>query len=315
MWVDQPVGTGFSYANTDYIHNEAQVSQEMAAFLTAFFQQYPQYASLDFFVTGESYGGHYVPAVASYIVQNEPSINFKGAAIGDGWISPIVQYGAYGPFAYQNNLITEEQYSSMNSSYVKCKALLEKQEWQSAFFICSGIMEVVLNNNPGINVYNIDTQCNPPPLCYNLDPITNYLNDPSVQQHLGVKNIDWEACNDEVNGNFVPIDEEESYSSDIPIILGAGHPVMLYNGKLDLICNYVGGLQLLEAMSWSQEQNWNDQSFSSWTVKGQTAGQIKSYANLTYVQVEQAGHMVPHDQGENALSLINSFIYGIPFSN
>ena len=55
MWVDQPVGTGFSYANTDYIHNEAQVSQEMAAFLTAFFQQYPQYASLDFFVTGESY--------------------------------------------------------------------------------------------------------------------------------------------------------------------------------------------------------------------------------------------------------------------
>jgi len=105
-----------------------------------------------------------------------PDVNFQGAAIGNGWISPITQYGAYGPFAYENNLISERQYSSMNSTYVKCKDLLGKQEWEEAGFVCPSIMNTVLSANPGINVYNIDTKCNPPPLCYDFTAITNYLN-------------------------------------------------------------------------------------------------------------------------------------------
>jgi len=51
IYIDQPVGTGFSYASSDYIHDEAQVAQEMYSFLQLFLQQYPQYAKLPFFVT------------------------------------------------------------------------------------------------------------------------------------------------------------------------------------------------------------------------------------------------------------------------
>ena len=41
----------------------------MYIFFQQFFKMFPQYADLPFFITGESYGGHYVPAIASRIVQ------------------------------------------------------------------------------------------------------------------------------------------------------------------------------------------------------------------------------------------------------
>jgi len=70
LYVDQPAGTGFSYAkNTSgYVINEAQVAADFYVFLQNFMKKFPQYASLPFFITGESYGGHYVPAISAYIV-------------------------------------------------------------------------------------------------------------------------------------------------------------------------------------------------------------------------------------------------------
>jgi serine carboxypeptidase-like clade 4 len=69
--VDQPVGTGFSYSSDlrDIRHNEAGVSEDMFDFFQAFFKAHPEFAKNDFFVTGESYAGHYVPAVTGRLHQ------------------------------------------------------------------------------------------------------------------------------------------------------------------------------------------------------------------------------------------------------
>eukprot|EP01027_Heterolobosea_sp_BB2_P004616 GEZU01007079.1.p1 GENE.GEZU01007079.1~~GEZU01007079.1.p1 ORF type:complete len:198 (-),score=67.03 GEZU01007079.1:402-995(-) len=59
LWVDQPVGTGFSYSddpNKDYVKDEAQMAADMWEFLQKFFQQYPQFLKNDFYIIGESYG-------------------------------------------------------------------------------------------------------------------------------------------------------------------------------------------------------------------------------------------------------------------
>ncbi|PRQ27610.1 putative carboxypeptidase D [Rosa chinensis] len=57
----------------------------------------------NFFITGESYAGHYVPQLASTIlsqnkVTNETKINLKGIAIGNAWIDYIT--GGLGWFDY-----------------------------------------------------------------------------------------------------------------------------------------------------------------------------------------------------------------------
>ena len=59
----------------------------MLDFLRAFLDAYPEFAENDLYITGESYGGHYVPAVAYEVWKYNRGgtgkrINFKGFAIG-----------------------------------------------------------------------------------------------------------------------------------------------------------------------------------------------------------------------------------------
>merc|ERR1719217_1724230 len=82
MWVDQPPGTGFSKGVWD--HNEDGVAEDMYQFLQALFKAMPKY-NTRFFVTGESYAGHYIPAVTHRIFEGnsklqdgDVKINLKG---------------------------------------------------------------------------------------------------------------------------------------------------------------------------------------------------------------------------------------------
>ena len=46
---------------------------------SGFFNLYPNFRYHDFYIMGESYGGHYVPAISSYILKHKPSwLKFKG---------------------------------------------------------------------------------------------------------------------------------------------------------------------------------------------------------------------------------------------
>ena len=73
---------------------------------------HPALADRDFYVTGESYAGHYVPAVSHrlFVEMNKPDvpekINLKGFAIGNGLTDPGIQYGAYSDFALINKMIS-----------------------------------------------------------------------------------------------------------------------------------------------------------------------------------------------------------------
>ncbi|CAN1139718.1 Serine carboxypeptidase-like 49 [Linum perenne] len=114
IYVDQPIGTGFSYSTDrrDIRHNEDGVSNDLYDFLQAFFIEHPELAENDFYITGESYTGHYIPAFASRVHRGNKNnegihINLKGFAIGNGLTDPAVQYKAYPDFALQNGIIKE----------------------------------------------------------------------------------------------------------------------------------------------------------------------------------------------------------------
>jgi len=69
----------------------------------------PEFIGRKFFITGESYAGHYIPAIAYYLINNVTNLtlNLSGIAIGNGWVDPYLQYPAFATFAYENNLISE----------------------------------------------------------------------------------------------------------------------------------------------------------------------------------------------------------------
>lgn len=98
LWLDQPAGVGFSYgAETD--SNEAMISEDAYYFLQAFFKQYSEYAENPLFIVGESYAGHYAPAIAHRVLKGNQAaksgsihLNLAGLGVGNGLTDPEEQY-------------------------------------------------------------------------------------------------------------------------------------------------------------------------------------------------------------------------------
>lgn len=74
---------GFSFTGRDecYARDQTNVADDLYEALLQFFQLFPQYQKSDFYATGESYAGKYVPAISYKIHTANPSakqkINFK----------------------------------------------------------------------------------------------------------------------------------------------------------------------------------------------------------------------------------------------
>ena len=60
IFIDQPVGTGFSFGDT-YLTNMDEASSEFVYFLDQLFAKYPNFVKKDLYLTGESYAGKYIP--------------------------------------------------------------------------------------------------------------------------------------------------------------------------------------------------------------------------------------------------------------
>lgn len=63
LWIESPAGVGFSLAGTenDLKTNDMVQSQDALAALKQWFGKFPEYLPNELFVSGESYGGIYVP--------------------------------------------------------------------------------------------------------------------------------------------------------------------------------------------------------------------------------------------------------------
>jgi len=316
IWIDQPGGTGFSTVQNTlgYATNEAQVAADMLTFLQGFYAQYPQYKNLPFFITGESYGGHYVPATAAAIVaankQNPPFvIPLKGIAVGNGLIDPLLTTQSYPAFAYGHGLITADCLQQANELFPQCQADIESGNYAQAFQDCNNVFGQVLQCAGNINYYDIRKQCNPAPLCYDLTPIGDYLNQKSVREHLGVGTTSWQTCSSVVY-QYLQNDFEVNFDQDIPYLIANNVPVTIYEGVEDLICNFYGASATLASLNWPGANGFANAANRTWTVGSSKAGTIRAYGNLTYVTVNAAGHMVPHDAPAAALDLLSHVLSG-----
>ena len=145
IYIDNPVGTGFSFTKLDkcYAKNQDNVATDLYFALLQFFDMFPRLKGREFYVTGESYAGKYVPALTYKIHNLNPKatkkINLKGMAIGDGLCDPITMTD-YGDFLFSIGLIDEldrDYYKKVQDILVK---MIKTKQWTQAFRIFDNLL-------------------------------------------------------------------------------------------------------------------------------------------------------------------------------
>lgn len=115
LFIESPRDVGFSYSNTsmDAYVGDQGTSEDLYTFLQLWLERFPEFAGRPFWITGESYGGHYVPSFANAVVDgnaaiaagkqpatstpiaNPQHINIQGFLVGNAWTwAPLDNAGA-----------------------------------------------------------------------------------------------------------------------------------------------------------------------------------------------------------------------------
>lgn len=97
VWIDSPAGVGFSTIQKRYIPTDDSTKENAYAFIQNFMKIFPDMLSRPVYITGESYAGHYVPNLGSYIIsmnqnlgRGNSKINLAGIMAGNPWTVPSV---------------------------------------------------------------------------------------------------------------------------------------------------------------------------------------------------------------------------------
>ncbi|ELT98396.1 hypothetical protein CAPTEDRAFT_196707 [Capitella teleta] len=108
IFMESPQCVGFSYSEDgECVSSDDQTAADNHAALIDFFNHWPEYADNDFFVTGESYAGVYVPTL-SVLLMNDPQFNFKGMAVGNGVTNRQTMFNGFTYFAWARGLFGSE---------------------------------------------------------------------------------------------------------------------------------------------------------------------------------------------------------------
>ncbi|EPS67442.1 hypothetical protein M569_07330, partial [Genlisea aurea] len=117
LFLESPIGVGFSYSNTSSDYNllgDKSTADDTYRFLVGWFERFPQFKSHEFYIAGESYAGHYVPQLADVIVTNNERapknefINLKGILVGNGVLDDETDNIGLIEYAWDHAVISDE---------------------------------------------------------------------------------------------------------------------------------------------------------------------------------------------------------------
>ncbi|KAF5742528.1 serine carboxypeptidase-like 27 [Tripterygium wilfordii] len=328
LFLESPVGVGFSYTNTTselYTMGDQKTAEDAYTFLAKWLERFPQYKHREFYIAGESYAGHYVPQLSQIIyernkgVQN-PIINFKGFMVGNAVTDDYHDYVGTFEYWWTHGLISDSTYKSLR---VSC----DFGSSQHPSTECNRFLDIAETEQGNIDPYSIyTTPCNNtaslrrnlrghyPWMSRAYDPCTErysevYFNRPDVQKalHANVTGISylWKTCGDIV-GNYWA----DSPLSMLPIyqeLIAAGFKIWVFSGDTDAVVPVTATRYSIDALKLPTVTNWYP-----WYDNGKVGGWSQIYKGLTFVTVTGAGHEVPLHRPRQAFILFRSFLENKP---
>ncbi|CAM0951732.1 unnamed protein product [Alopecurus aequalis] len=319
IFLESPAGVGFSYSNTtsDYEKSGNQrTADDVFVFLVNWLERFLEYKGRTFFISGESYGGHYVPQLPATILSHNmnnatrTSINLQGILVGN----PLLDYNMNGKgtadYLWSHGVISDEMYANITKH---CK--FDQSDGKSC-------QDAAVHDSANTDPYDIygpvciaasDGTLYPSRYIPGQDPCSNhyvdaYLNDPDIQKALHARATKWSPC--------TPLHWNDSPVSMVPTLkwlMEQKLRVWLFSGDFDSMCPLSATRYTIHDLGLAVTEPWRP-----WTANTEVGGYVQGYTGeLVFASVRGAGHMVPSSQPKTALILVSSFLKGTlpPYEN
>ncbi|ORY68989.1 carboxypeptidase cpdS precursor [Pseudomassariella vexata] len=278
VYVEQPVGTGFSQG-TVTATSEEDVAEQFMGFWKNFVDTFSM-QGYKVYIAGESYAGKYCPYIASAMLDADDATyyNVSGMMIYDPVLMDDTLQTSYSvvPFVdYNKNLMP---FNDSFSAYLQEKHESCGFAEYSATYLqypppgpqpgvnvsdeCANlwysVYSEVFSLNPCFDVYQVATTCPllwdvlgfPGSLYYIPEGANVYFDREDVKQAIHAPNITWEECasNDVFINNHDKSDP--SGYKVLPHVIEATQNVIIGHGILDMILLANGSLLSIQNMTW-----------------------------------------------------------------
>jgi carboxypeptidase C (cathepsin A) len=349
LYVEAPAGVGFSFSNNqnDYTTGDAQTAKDNFVAIQQFFLRFPHLQSNDFYISAESYGGHYVPTLAQVILNEGSLSNFRGFLLGN----PLTDMDENTNWGQAGTLCGHSLASrpTCDSFSQHCLGASGPDGW------CTLAQAGVVAEAGGLDAYGLDyptcgesaetrrllhhtyqmkklaagfpekfkAQLDSIPADY--DPCmeseeTAYLNRADVRTALHVNPAvgAWVSCSNAVNYNQTDVSTpmEPIYTFMLNFKTSTPLRMVIFSGDDDSVCASLGTQHWMFNMlgknvvkAWS---TWEYESAEYGTqIGGYSVGFQGPIQAISFVTVHDAGHMVSGYQPERGLAVLANFLNGV----
>lgn len=322
IFLDAPVGTGFSYSSTEegWQSSDTKASKEVYEFLMQWFAEHPEYLKVPFYVAGDGYSGMIVPLVTELILAGneagqDPSLKLKGYLVGSPNTDKFIDSNSKVEFAHRMALISDdtfhtakkhcsENYIDVDQTNTDCVLALADYDNCVRYIWPNNILEPKcavarpqderwtrrsLQENSDNFILSPLQSANFE--CPKSDHVLSdiWANDEAVQDALHVRKgtiKQWSRCNKTI-----------SYIKDVQSVVHLHQHFTNYSlnvlvdvGDRDMVVPFVAVVQWIKTLNLSVSDEWR-----AWCVDGQVAGYTRQYEknsayHLTYATVKGAGH-------------------------
>ncbi|XP_010416123.1 PREDICTED: serine carboxypeptidase-like 2 isoform X1 [Camelina sativa] len=312
IFLDQPVGTGFSYSRTTQFNkpSDSGEAKRIHEFLQKWLGKHQEFSSNPFYVAGDSYSGMVVPATVQEISKGnyqccDPPINLQGYVLGNPLTDYTIDANHRIPFAHGMALISDELYESLkrvckgdythvDPRNTECLKLIEEyNKCISRLYRSFILYPLCETETPNCYIYR-----------YFLT--THWANDAAVREALQINKEsigEWVRC-------YFGMPYTNDIKSSIPYHVNnsiSGYRSLIFSGDHDMEVPFLATQAWIRSLNYSVIDDWRP-----WMIKDQIGGYTRTYANkMTFATIKGGGH-TPEYKPDETFIMFQRWINGQP---
>ncbi|VDC00294.1 unnamed protein product [Peniophora sp. CBMAI 1063] len=336
--LDHPIGVGLSYGTM--VNNSVDAAHDVYDFLQKIYKVHPHLASNKFVIASGSYGGRYVPTIATVIQEENQAIamgegklhathiDLEALLVSNPWTDPLAYhrwllYYRCELHPFYNATTCAELYGTLPACLESIELSFQNSTAHNrrlAEETCASFRRYGQN---GTLMENINRRCETRDdigKCYpSFNWMPNFLNSNATRKVLGVPDfVEYKSLNDDVTKEFMTYGDNMFPTQKLyePLV-SDGIRVLHHAGSLDANCPNPGTFSFLKLLHTPFSEAFRTGEDVPWPSAEEPQGTVRvagsGAGNFTYLTYDNAGHFIVSDQTWQTKYVVEHFIDNIPF--